>query len=393
MYRRAIQVLFKDLHLESIPLTMTISHTQSASMTSLENSSVDHDALQRCSEMITHHSKSFSFASHLFPPSLKDDVAILYAWCRRVDDSVDEVPHHQAGHALKILQEELDELYAPQLSIRVQNDDVLRAFRTLIFRKNIPKHYPQELLEGMKMDLMGIHYQSLNDLYLYCYRVAGVVGLMMCHLMGVRKQEALYHAIHLGIGMQLTNICRDVSEDWGRGRLYLPFTFIQETCQSAPLQEHPLLKEELFQALEHNLNQSTSGRFHQSLIPNRFQRAVSESTLTLLTHASQHYQIGYQGLGDLPWRMGMTIQTAGWIYHDIGRIIENRQGDPNQPRATTSTLRKGSLLLCSMGSFIYTSLLNKIKNPSLNSPSFQIPTTPLTFKQFFEHFLKSAPFV
>ena len=74
----------------------------------------------------------------------------------------------------------------------------------------------------MAMDVADTRYRTFDDLFAYCYRVAGVVGLIMCHVMGVRDDRALVPAVHLGIGMQLTNVCRDVAEDWDRGRLYLP---------------------------------------------------------------------------------------------------------------------------------------------------------------------------
>ena len=72
------------------------------------------------------------------------------------------------------------------------------------------------------MDVKNITYESLSELYQYCFRVASVVGLMMCHILKIRDDRSLFNAAHLGIAMQLTNICRDVSEDWSRERLYLP---------------------------------------------------------------------------------------------------------------------------------------------------------------------------
>ena len=174
-------------------------------------------AIALCSATIQAHSKSFALASKLLPP-LRDEAVVLYAWCRRADDAVDEAPLGTAAKALAQLQDELKSIYehAPQ------SDPVLAAFQWVVHKRKIPQHYPSELLEGMAMDVDGYRYKTRDDLLLYCYRVASVVGLMMCHVMGIRRPEAILNAAHLGAAMQLTNICRDVVEDWGRGRVYLP---------------------------------------------------------------------------------------------------------------------------------------------------------------------------
>ena len=89
-------------------------------------------------------------------------------------------------------------------------------------RNRIPRRYADELLDGMAMDIGRIRYARVQELLVYCYRVAGTVGMMMAHVMGVRDGAALRHATDLGIAMQLTNICRDVVEDERRDRVYLP---------------------------------------------------------------------------------------------------------------------------------------------------------------------------
>ena len=292
-------------------------------------------AIQICQAIMQEHSKSFSFAAYLFPKSLRQDVAVLYAWCRRADDAVDEKPIDEAKTALTELIQELDEVYQAKKSSRVQDNDILYAFRSLVHRKKIPKTYPRELLRGMEMDLVHMRYHHLDQLYLYCYRVAGVVGLMMCHLMGIKEDAALKNAVHLGIGMQLTNICRDVSEDWGRGRLYLPDSLL-------PLDpNHLQTLHDTYQT--HSLQQATV-RFTQSLIPNQFQLATQQATLSLLSYAHIHYDLGHQGIVALPWRIGLAIQAASVIYSVIGRIVNQRSGDPNQKRACTTLFRKLRLL-------------------------------------------------
>ena len=171
--------------------------------------------------VINRHSKSFAFALRLLPAHRRDDVAMLYAWCRYVDDAVDLAPPHRQQQALAKLRRELTMVYGTT----TLTSPVLGGFQQVVRRRRIPRGYPEALVEGMAMDVSGTRYRDLEHLLLYCYRVAGVVGLMMCHVLGVRDAvgaRALHHAAHLGIAMQLTNICRDVAEDWERNRLYIP---------------------------------------------------------------------------------------------------------------------------------------------------------------------------
>src|SRR5262249_42093297 len=101
-----------------------------------------------------------------------------------------------------------------------------RCFQAVVQECAIPVRYPTGLLDGFEMDVVGTRYDTLGDLERYAYRVAGTVGLMLCHVMGVRDERALPHAAALGIAMQLTNVCRDVAEDWALGRVYVPTAFL-----------------------------------------------------------------------------------------------------------------------------------------------------------------------
>jgi phytoene synthase len=166
-------------------------------------------------DVIAHHSKSFALASKLLPAGARDDAAVLYAWCRRADDAVDgDAP---ASNVIDVLAEELTDAYGQRT-----RDPLLSAFGRVVRRRGIPRIYPGELLAGMAMDLRGTEYATLDDLIVYAWRVAGVVGLMMTHVLGIDDDDALVPAAHLGIAMQLTNICRDVAEDRARGRVYIP---------------------------------------------------------------------------------------------------------------------------------------------------------------------------
>ena len=121
--------------------------------------------------------------------------------------------------------------WTPSTRARPIADPALAAFAEVVRRCNIPRRYPSELLDGFQMDVDGVRYGTVAELLGYAYRVAGTVGVMMAHLLGASGAEPLRRAAHLGIAMQLTNICRDVDEDWRNGRLYLP----EELLGAAPM--------------------------------------------------------------------------------------------------------------------------------------------------------------
>jgi phytoene synthase len=164
------------------------------------------------------HSKSFYFATRFFPRRLAQSAHAVYWFCRHTDDLVDECPTLEDGRR------DLED-WARQVEIGLSGGavthPVLVTFLDAVHRHAIPAQYPLELIEGMRMDLENIRYQTFDELRLFCYRVASVVGLMMTHVIGFRG-EALPYATDLGIAMQLTNILRDLGEDLERGRIYLP---------------------------------------------------------------------------------------------------------------------------------------------------------------------------
>ncbi|MCA9538939.1 MAG: phytoene/squalene synthase family protein [Myxococcales bacterium] len=269
------------------------------------------DAVAQCAQVIRAASRSFSLAARLLPRQARDEVVVLYAWCRRADDAIDEARPGTAPRALAILRAELASVYggAPQ------RDPILMAFQELVRGRGIPQRYPDELLEGMRMDVEGTAYDDTETLLRYCYRVASTVGLMMCHLTGVRDDAALQHAAHLGVAMQLTNICRDVAEDWGRGRRYLPADRLEGL--------------------------SGSGRTLVGQGPiASFAAPFALATLDLLRQADAYYASADRGLIALPWRVALAVGAARWIYHDIGRVVRSKDADVTAGRAYTSTARK-----------------------------------------------------
>jgi phytoene synthase len=273
--------------------------------------------VQDCHRTIALHSKSFALASRLLARPYRDDAVVLYAWCRSVDDTVDLAGSEDPARAIERLRAELAGLYLEA----AQPHAVLAAFRDVVVRRGIPREYPEELLLGMEMDAQSKRYASLQDLLLYCYRVAGTVGLMMCHVMGVRDPRALRHAAHLGMAMQLTNVCRDVREDWQRRRLYLPAEILA-ACGA------PGLAGELGRRL-----------------PRESEEPLRRAIQALLLEADRFYRSGDEGLELLSWRSALAVRTARRVYAAIGDRIARQDHDVFAQRAYVPLANKLVIVL------------------------------------------------
>jgi phytoene synthase len=270
------------------------------------------DALVQSRASIALHSKSFALASRLLPSEGRDEAAVVYAWCRRADDSIDLAPASEQSEAAARLGRELDAIYGGE----AQAEPILAAFQSVVIRHQIPPFYPGELIAGMAMDAHGTTYDCYTKLLSYCFRVAGTVGLMMSHVMGVRHPTALTHAAHLGMAMQLTNICRDVHEDWQRGRLYLPDDWLAAAGGAT-------------------LRARLGGD-----LPVEARGAVASVIRELLHRANGLYASGDCGIPLLSFRCAWAVRTASLVYSDIDRVILARDADPFAPRAVVGTGRK-----------------------------------------------------
>ncbi len=257
-----------------------------------------------CRRIIARHSKSFALASRLLAPAVRDQAVALYAWCRRCDDAVDLAPPADQPAALARLRLELDRLCAGE----PQADIVLAAFQETMAERRLPREYADELLAGMAMDVAGERYADFPALLHYCHRVAGVVGLMMCHVLGVADDDALPQAAALGVAMQLTNIARDVQEDWRNGRLYLPADALPPEF-----------------AVDRDL------------------RRLAPAIWELLDRADRYYALGDAGLRALPWRSAASIRTARRVYAAIGDRVRAAGCDPTRGRAIVPGPRKLAL--------------------------------------------------
>jgi len=171
----------------------------------------------RCAEITRRASSNFYYAFMLLPRERRRALYSVYAFCRFVDDIADEDGIDNAPAMLARWRDELDKVFggAPSRAIS-------RALSENVCRFNIPRQYFEEVIDGVEMDLTRRRYVTFDDLCLYCRRVASAVGLICIEIFGYRNQSTRVYAERLGVAFQLTNIIRDVSEDAGRGRIYLP---------------------------------------------------------------------------------------------------------------------------------------------------------------------------
>ena len=172
-------------------------------------------AYAHCQSVTRKHSRTFFTAAHLLPADQRRSVHALYAFCRVSDDLVDRGSGDIVANLQQWRQQSLSD--HPPL-----DDPVALAWADTRSRYNIPRRYAEQLLDGVARDLTQTRYETFADLTDYCYAVASTVGLMSMHIVGYAGKEAIPYAVKLGVALQLTNILRDVGEDWGNGRLYLP---------------------------------------------------------------------------------------------------------------------------------------------------------------------------
>jgi 15-cis-phytoene synthase len=265
---------------------------------------LEHCVRELAHAAIARHGKSVSLAAKLLPPEICDQAVVLYAYCRRADDAIDSAPDHELDTRLAGLRRELDAVYAG----RQLDDPIAAGFQVLVHARAIPRVYADELLAGLESDALGARYASHRELLHHCYRVSGTVALMMCHVMGVRDDRALLHAAHLGIAMQLTLVCRDVLDDWERGRLYLP-------C-------------ELLAAHDAGwLDSALGSPFPTSAVP-----AIARAISALLDQADLYYVSGDACAGYLAARCALAVRTARLIHSEIGSAIRKRGCDPRAAR-------------------------------------------------------------
>lgn len=262
----------------------------------------DQSLLQRaynyCDLLTAENSRSFHLASRWLPPDKRQAVRALYALCRVTDDIVD---HNTESAALELRQWQT-RIFAQEAQAW---DLVAIAWADTRTRYKMPTRYAEQLFEGVARDLQQTRYANFDDLATYAYSVASTVGLMSMHIIGSCGQEAIPYAIKLGLALQLTNILRDVAEDWERGRVYLP----QDELAAFGLSEEVIA------------GGKVTNRWREFM---RFQ----------IERSRQLYAQSWPGIGLLDPDGRFAIAAAAGLYRAILEDIENHDYDVFSRRAT-----------------------------------------------------------
>ena len=176
-----------------------------------------------CQKKAADSGSSFYYSFLFLPVNRRRAITALYAFCREVDDVVDECPDPQlAATKLAWWRQAVAKLYAG-----TPDHPVTQALLPVLGEFNLPQEQLLEIIDGMEMDLQQTRYLDFKALSLYCYRVASVVGLLAAEIFGTQDRQTQKYAHDLGMAFQLTNIIRDVGEDARRGRVYLPIDELQ----------------------------------------------------------------------------------------------------------------------------------------------------------------------
>lgn len=271
------------------------------------------------------YAKSFYFANKLLPKLKRDAAYSIYGFCRYADNIVDN-PRNRNIEEIKNeilnLKNELILAY----KYKESEHPILSSFIYYADYFKIPIEYPLDLLDGVLMDTEVKEFDKFEELYVYCYKVASVVGLMMCYILGFKSNEALVYAEKMGIAMQLTNILRDIKEDKNKARIYLP---------KQDLIKFNVSKEQIF-----------NEKFDKNL-----QNLVKYYT----DKAQNYYNESYFGINLLDKNARFSIFAAGRIYSEILIKIKNNEYNPFLERVVVSKKNKYQILLLE----IFKSLFNK----------------------------------
>ena len=272
-------------------------------------------------------SKSFALASRILPPILRDDASMLYAWCRYCDDVIDgqemghgQIEDYKIGQGDRLEQLRKDTHNA--LAGLPTDNPVFAGLARVVKTHDIDHRHPFDLLKGFEMDASARVYETLDDILDYSYHVAGVVGVMMANIMGVREASVLDRASDLGLAFQLTNIARDVIDDARAERVFVPRELLVK--YGAPIGVGALAQSENWPA-------------------------AHKAACELLDIAQGYYDSARVGVKDLDFRCAWAISAALKVYREIGETLRKDGPQAWQARVGASKGRKFALALGAVG--------------------------------------------
>jgi len=261
-----------------------------------------------CHEIIKYHSKTFSLAATLLDSDRRNAIAALYSFCRITDDIIDK--ELKDRDVLLALWKKNITSHLPNISNPIQ-----LAWLHTRTKYSIPSEYMEQLIAGVKMDVEKRRYRTFEDLIEYCYHVASTVGLMSMHIVGFLDKKAIPYAIQMGVALQLTNIIRDVGEDYVMGRIYIP----QEDLDRFSI---------------------TENHFKNKIIDESWKKMISFQ----IERARHHFRESRKGLSYLEPKGKWSISAAATLYEEILKMVERNNYDNLNHRAFVSKKRKLFLL-------------------------------------------------
>ena len=272
-------------------------------------------AFEHARRITAYYSKSFYFSARMLPSEQRWATYALYGFCRHCDNLIDIPRQRTEREILREIQSVGEEL---QIAYDTGESEhpVIRAFILVAKSYGIPIAYPLDLLKGVAMDIQRTRYKTFDDLSLFCYRVAAVVGLMMMYVLGYKDDRAFDYAKQLGIAMQLTNILRDIKEDKEMGRIYLPQTDLVQFGVSERHIFDEIMTPQLRALMKFQVERAD--RYYAEAIPG----------ISLLNTDSQY-----------------AIYSAAKIYRGILRKIEARDYNPFLGRVFVPSIEKMGILL------------------------------------------------
>ncbi len=269
---------------------------------------------QYSQSIIKHYAKSFYFAANFLPKERRLAAYAVYAFCRYADNVVDN-PRDRSKEEIQNEVNNLKEELTLAFKYGESEHPALAAFIYVAKRYDIPIEYPMDLIDGVQMDIEKTRYNNFDELYDFAYKVASTVGLMMTCVMGFSDKIALVYAESLGIGMQITNILRDIQEDKNLGRIYLPLNELKQ-----------------FSITENEINQEIFSSNFKELM--KFQVAK----------ARNYYSKSDLGIPLLNPESQFAISTASRIYSGILDKIEENNFNPFLGRVSLTYFEKVKIL-------------------------------------------------
>jgi phytoene synthase len=268
------------------------------------------ESYELCRRAQRAHSKTYYFSTRLFPSEVRPHVHALYAFMRYADEIVDNPGATSLEEQLSALEAFEEETLAAVAGEEVPNP-VLRAYANTVRVRGIDPEDIAAFMKSMKMDTNVFRYQTYEDLAVYTYGSAAVVGLMMCRVVGVADRRADVHAETLGVAMQLTNFLRDIGEDWRRGRVYIPLEDLERF----------------------GYDEADLGR---GVVDERFVALLRFE----IRRARRLYALADEGMGYIPRGRRYPVVVARELYAAILDRIEAQGYDVFARRAETSRLDK-----------------------------------------------------